>query len=50
VRQWGELTDEQAPIEARLADVHQHESVLEVGWAMAIDRVERQLPTFAKAS
>jgi hypothetical protein len=43
-RQWGELTDEREGVEARLANLHQHESVPEVG------HVERQLPTFARAS
>jgi hypothetical protein len=37
-------------IEARLADLHQCELVLEADRSMAIDHVERQLPSFAKAS
>jgi hypothetical protein len=37
-------------IEARLPDLHQRESVFEVGHPATIDRAERQLPTFVRAS
>jgi hypothetical protein len=37
-------------IEARLANLHQRESVLEVDQDVAVEHVEQQLPTFAKAS
>jgi hypothetical protein len=47
---WGELTDEWVAVEARLADLHQHESTFEAGQAMAIDCAEQQLPTFTRAN
>jgi hypothetical protein len=50
VRWWSELTDERTTVEARLADLYQCESALEAGQATVIDHVERQLPTFTKAS
>jgi hypothetical protein len=50
VRQKGRPADERETIEAKLANVHQCESALEVGRATVIDHVERQLPTIARAS
>jgi hypothetical protein len=46
----GKLVDEWAAVEARLANLHQRESALEVGQATAIDYAERQLATFTRAS
>jgi hypothetical protein len=37
-------------IEDKLADLHQHELVLEAGRTMVTEHAERQLPTFARAS
>jgi hypothetical protein len=37
----GELVDERAIVEARLADLHQHESALEVGQATVMEQVEQ---------
>jgi hypothetical protein len=37
-------------IEARLVDLDQCELTLEAGWIVEIERAERQLPTFARAS
>jgi hypothetical protein len=45
VWQWDELANEWAAIGARLVDLHQHESALEVGRAIAIERAEWHLPT-----
>jgi hypothetical protein len=41
MQQWGELVDERAAVEARLADLHQREIALEAGWAATIDCVEQ---------
>jgi hypothetical protein len=49
-QRWGELTDGEVAIEARLVDLHQCELTLEAGWIAATERAERQLPTFARAS
>jgi hypothetical protein len=46
----GEITDKQATVEARLADLHQCESTLGANRAETTDREGRQLPTFARAS
>jgi hypothetical protein len=48
--QWGELADEGMVVEARLADHHQHDSVLGVGRTMAMERAEQKLPTFIRAT
>jgi hypothetical protein len=37
-------------VEAGLTDLRQHESTLEAGRSAALEWVERQLPTFAKAN
>jgi hypothetical protein len=49
-QQQGELTNEWASFEARLADLHQRELALEVARTTTIEHAERQLPTFARAS
>jgi hypothetical protein len=50
VRRRSKLTDERAAIVARLADLHQCESVLEAGQVVAVHRAKQQLPTFTRAS
>jgi hypothetical protein len=45
----GELTDERAAVEARLADLHQCESAFETGQTTAMERVGQQLPAFSRA-
>jgi hypothetical protein len=39
-----------ATVEARLIDLHQSESALEAGRSTTMERAERQLPTFTRAS
>jgi hypothetical protein len=44
------ITDEGAAGEARLADLHQHESALEASQSVAREQAKRWLPTFVRAS
>jgi hypothetical protein len=41
---------DEATVEARVADLRQRKLALEAGWTAAVERAERQLCTFTKAS
>jgi hypothetical protein len=49
VQHQDELASERATTKARLADLLQHESVLEASQAGVRERMERKTPTFARA-
>jgi hypothetical protein len=50
VRHLGELTDERAAVEPRLADLHQRESAPKAIQIVVMEQAERQLPALARAS
>jgi hypothetical protein len=49
-QQQGKLASKRATVEAQLAKLHQRKSTLKAERAAAINREERQLPTFSRAS